>query len=139
MIKHFFTKQFLGFLIAGGLAALLHWLARVALSVWLPFTLAVIIAYGFGIAIAFLLNSLFVFPNSDKPRRTQTRDFILINLAFLPVVWLASVYFNNWLKTLGMLRHSEELAHAFAISLPMFATFLIYKFFTFKEKPYECK
>lgn len=36
-----------------------------------------------------------------------------------------------------MTRNSEELAHAIAIPLPMLATFLIYKFFAFKEKRYE--
>ena len=62
MIKLFVSKQFLGFLAVGGLAALLHWLARLLLSVWLPFSWAVIIAYAIGMAVAFLLNSIFVFP-----------------------------------------------------------------------------
>jgi putative flippase GtrA len=137
VIKYFFTKQFLGFLAVGGLAALLHWLARLLLSVWLPFSWAVIMAYGIGMLVAFLLNSFFVFPKSKKTRRTQARDFVLVNLSFLPLVWLTSVQVNNWLKTFGMIRHSEELAHAIAIPLPMLATFLIYKFFTFKEKGYE--
>lgn len=133
MIENFLTKQFLGFLIAGGVAALLHWIIRIILSIWLPFSLAVISAYGFGIAIAFLLNSYFVFPNSNRPRWNQSRDFILINLAFSPVVWLASIYFNNWLKLLWALKYSQEIAHAFAITLPVYITFLIYKYFTFKE------
>ena len=137
MIKYFFTKQFLGFLAVGGLAALLNWLARLLLSVWLPFSWAVIVAYAIGMFVAFLLNSFFVFPKSEKARHAQARDFVLINLSFFPLVWLASVQVNNWLKTIGMVSHSEELAHAIAISLPMLATFLIYKFFAFKEKRHE--
>ena len=89
MIENFLTKQFLGFLIAGGVAALLHWIIRIILSIWLPFSLAVISAYGFGIAIAFLLNSYFVFPNSNRPRWNQSRDFILINLDY-HISWLTS-------------------------------------------------
>jgi putative flippase GtrA len=137
VIKYFFTKQFLGFLAVGGGAAFLHWLVRFLLSVWLPFSLAVIIAYGIGMLVAFLLNSFFVFPKSKRSKLLQARDFVLVNLSFLPLVWLAAIYVNNWLKTLGMIRHSEELAHAIAIAIPMLATFLIYKFFTFKEKSYE--
>jgi putative flippase GtrA len=137
VIKYFFTKQFLGFLAVGGLAALMHWLARLCLSIWLPFSWAVMIAYVVGMAVAFLLNSLFVFQKSKKARHAQARDFVLVNLSFFPVVWLASVQVNQWLKTLGMISHSEELAHAIAIPLPMLATFLIYKFFAFKEKSYE--
>jgi len=137
VIKYFFTKQFLGFLAVGGGAAFLHWLARLLLSVWLPFSWAVIVAYGIGMLVAFLLNSFFVFPKSKRSKALQARDFVLVNLSFLPLVWLASMQVNSWLKTLGMMQHSEELAHAIAIAIPMLATFLIYKFFTFKEKGYE--
>jgi len=133
MIRYFFTKQFLLFFTAGSFSAILHWLARVFLSVWLPFAWAVLIAYIIGIIIGFLLNSFLVFPNSDKARHAQARDFILVNLSFMPLVWSASMQVNNWLKTHAMLSHTEELAHAIAIPLPMFATFLIYKFFAFKQ------
>jgi putative flippase GtrA len=137
MIKYFFTRQFLGFLAVGGLAALLNWLARLLLSVWMPFSWAVVGAYLVGMTVAFLLNSIFIFPNSEKAKHAQVRDFVLVNLSVIPFVWLISIHVNNWLKTVGMRSYSEELAHAIAISLPALATFLIYKFFAFKEKRYE--
>lgn len=133
MIRHFLTWQFVSFLAVGGFAALLHWLARIVFSLWLPFALAVACAYGVGMAAAFVLNSLFVFPNSDRSRRQQIRDFVLINLAFFPVVWLASVKIDDLLLALNFTWQHEALAHALAISLPMLATFLIYKFFAFRE------
>ena len=80
MISHFFTKQFLGFLLVGGVAALLHWLSRIMLSNWMSFSSAVVIAYLFGMLTAFILNSFFVFPKSDKPKIKQARDFIFTNL-----------------------------------------------------------
>lgn len=125
----------MGFLAVGGSAAVLHWLARLLLSNWLPFVWAVALAYALGMAVAFLLNSHFVFPASNKPRPAQARSFVLVNLLFFPVVWLASLALQHVLKGLGMVRHSEELAHALAIAVPMFATFLIYKFHTFGGKP----
>lgn len=120
----------------GGLAALLHWLARILLSLVMPYGWAVFIAYGVGMAIAFALNSLYVFPASDKPVQKQARDFLAINLAFLPVVWFAAMQLNTMLISLGVERYSEEMAHAVAISFPVMATFLLYKFFAFREKYY---
>lgn len=138
MIRHFFTRQFLGFVAVGGTAALLHWLARIVLSLWLPFSLAVVLAYVVGMLVAFLLNSFFVFQRSTRPRALQARDFIIINLASFPLVWFAALQINSGLQALGPLhdagaRYTEALAHAIAISLPMLATFLIYKFHAFKD------
>ena len=137
MIKNFYTRQFLVFLAVVGVAALLHWSARLLLNVWMPFSIAVFVAYGVGIAVGFLLNSIFVFPNSEKPKRLQMRNFILVNLTFFPVVWFAALEINFYLKTFGMTGYSEEVAHALAIPLTVVATFLIYKFFAFKEEQYE--
>lgn len=138
MIKHFFTKQFLGFLAVGGLAAFLHWLSRIILSAWMSFSDAVIVAYAIGMSVAFILNSFFVFPKSDKPKYKQARDFVIVNLAFLPVVWGSSMAFEHGLRSIGV-AYSQALAHGIAVAMPMFATFLIYKFFAFKDAEYERK
>lgn len=133
MLRLFFTRQFLSFLLVGGGAAVLHWLARFGLSEFMPFAWAVVFAYLIGMAAAFVLNSIFVFPSSTKPRAAQARDFALVNILFLPVVLLVSVGLSAGLKHLGLKHHAEELAHALAIPVPMLATFLIYKFFAFAE------
>ena len=136
MLKLFLSRQFAGFLVAGGMAALLHWLTRILLSLVMPFSWAVFFAYGVGMAVAFLLNSYFVFPASDKPVARQARDFFVINLCFFPVVWLVALQLNRLLVDSGVVEFSEEIAHAFAISIPVLATFLLYKFFAFREKYY---
>lgn len=64
--------------------------------------------------------------------QTQARDFILVNVLLFPLVWFTSVYINLWLKTIGLIKHSEALAHAMAIPTPILATFLFYKFVAFK-------
>jgi len=137
VIKHFLSKQFLAFLAVGGLAALLHWLARVLLSIWLPFSWAVVAAYAVGMSVAFLLNSFFVFSKSEKAKHKQARDFVVVNFSFFPLVWFASLKINAGFQAVGIVRHSEELAHAIAVALPMIATFLLYKFFAFKDSQYE--
>ena len=133
MISHFFTRQFLGFLAVGGLAAFLHWVSRILLSNWLSFSWAVIVAYCVGILVAFILNSYFIFPKSSKSKVKQARDFILTNVCFFPVVWASALLLNYGLLALGFVRYTEAIAHAIAVGLPMFATFLIYKFFAFKD------
>jgi len=133
VLRYFFTRQFAGFVLAGGLAALLHWIARILLSLVISFGWAVFVAYGVGMTTAFLLNSYFVFPASDKPVQKQARDFVIINMAFLPVVWVVSIGLNQLLVSAGVERFSEELAHGFAICLPVLATFLLYKFIAFRE------
>lgn len=102
----------------------------------MPYAWAVFFAYGVGMGIAFALNSWYVFPKSDKPVRKQARDFLAINLLFLPVVWIASLLLKQWLIGQGVMRHPEEIAHAIAITLPVMATFLFYKFFAFRENYY---
>ncbi len=136
MLKHFLSRQFAGFVLVGALAAFLHWVARILLSLTMPYPWAVFFAYGVGMGIAFVLNSWYVFPRSDKPVRKQARDFLAINLLFLPVVWVASLFLKQWLQDQGVVRYSEEIAHAIAITLPVMATFLLYKFFAFREKYY---
>ncbi|MBT3410990.1 MAG: GtrA family protein [Halieaceae bacterium] len=136
MLKYFLSRQFAGFLLVGGSAAFLHWIARILLSLTMPYAWAVFFAYGVGMGIAFALNSWYVFPKSDKPVRKQARDFLAINLLFLPVVWIASLLLKQWLIGQGVVRYPEEIAHAIAITLPVMATFLFYKFFAFRENYY---
>lgn len=132
MISHFLNTQFLAFLAVGSLAAALHWLCRYLLSYWISFELAVAIAYVFGIASAFLLNRIYVFPNTNRPVNKQMRDFVLTNVAFFPVVWVMSILLASVLPSVGITLYTEGIAHAIAISIPMMATFLIYKFIAFK-------
>ena len=129
----FFTAQFLRFLFVGATAAGLHWLARFWLDAFMSFSLAVILAYGVGIAVAFTLNAVFVFPGSDRPVARQMRDFVLINVGFFPVVWAASLALRWAFTRLGVLDIADDLAHAVAIAIPVFGTFLLYKFVAFAK------
>ncbi len=136
MLKHFLTRQFLAFLAVGASAALLQWSSRIVLSHWLAFSAAIVPAYAMSMTFAFCLNSLFVFRQSTRPRQKQARDFIMINLAFFPVVWVAAIGFEHALRDLGMRHATEAVAHACAIGLPTMITFLLYKFSAFKEGEY---
>lgn len=136
MIRYYFSRQFIGFALVGVFAAIIHWAARVVLNIWLPFTWAVAAAYGIGMLSAFCLYSRYIFPKSTTQKHKQIQSFMIINLLMFPVVWGASLSLDYTLNLFGMVRFRHELAHAIAVVLPSFATFLIYKFSTFKDANY---
>ena len=131
MIRHFFSAQFLLFLGVGTSAAALNWLTRLVLDNWISFPAAVLLAYIVGMTTAFELNRRFVFPTSPRPVFKQAKVFILINLAFLPVVWGTSILFKALLDDVGTMNFTEGIAHGLALTLPVLITFLIYKFIAF--------
>ena len=132
MIRHFLTPQFVVFLVVGSTAALLNWLSRIVFSIWVSYSTAVIIAYLLAMTCAFILNRIFVFPKSTRPVGRQARDFAITNIAFFPVVWLSSLLLVELIPYVVLTPYTEEIAHGIAIAIPMFATFLIYKFIAFR-------
>jgi putative flippase GtrA len=133
MIRHFFTRQFALFLFVGGTAAFINWSTRLAISSFFSFPAAVSIAYMAGMASAFALNRFFVFNRSERPILKQARDFISINVIFMPIVLLSSIFIEKILRYLGMTSYTETIAHGLSVSLPAILSFLLYKFVAFKE------
>ena len=131
MIKIFFTHQFLKFMIVGLTAAILHWIARYLLNTVFSFSVSIVLAYCLGMFVAFILNRLFVFPDSKVPLKLQANRFILINISMFPVVWGFSIIFDGILAELSV-PYSQSVAHGLAVLLPSGITFLVYKFFSFK-------
>ncbi len=133
MISLFFTKQFIKFFTVGVSAALIHWLSRIILNLYFTFNISVLLAYFFGIGSAYVLNRIFVFPNSQKPIHEQIYKFLLINILFLPVVWFFSVFIYSLFLNFSISFYPAAIAHGIAVSLPMLLTFILYKFFAFED------
>jgi putative flippase GtrA len=134
VIRNYLTIQFLRFFFVGLTAATLNWLARYCLSFWVSFPVAVALAYAIGVGTAFTMNRRYVFPNSKRPIAKQARDFILVNLAFFPIVWIAALLFKRIMIEAELTYFVDEVAHGIAISLPFTITFFIYKFIAFEDK-----
>lgn len=84
-------------------------------------------------SVAFVLNAVYVFPDSKRARHLQARDFFAINLAFMPLVWIVSVGLNSlFLRFELPAVYSEPLAHGLALAAPMILSFLFYKFVAFR-------
>ena len=129
----FRSVQFAKFLFVGGFAALLHWFARFFLEFYVSFSFAVGMAYGVGMLVAFILNAVLVFPASNRPRRNQIQDFIIINLSFFPVVWLFTILIKRFLENFSIIPWPGGISHALAIMIPTLVTFLLYKYLAFRE------
>ncbi len=134
MIRHFLTKEFLRFLLVGATAAIGNWIFRIVFNLWTDsFVLSVVGAYAVAVIIAFGLNKIYVFPNSNQSLKNQIRYFALVNFISFWAVLASAVLIKQFLKYLGMPHYTSELAHFIAIAIPMFGSFLIYKFFAFKQ------
>jgi len=134
-VRMLVSRQFALFIVVGGFAAAVHWGSRIWLNEFFSFGVALMIAYIIGIATAFTLNKLLVFPESGRELRTEINYFVLFNVAAFPLVWGASMYLAEVaLPAFGITWHPREIGHAIAISLPLILNFYLHKFITFREQ-----
>lgn len=130
----YWNGVFAKFLVAGGLAALANFAARPVLEPAVGFAPAVALAYLVGVAVAFTLNRIFVFPASGKPIRTEMAWFFVFNALAFPVVIGCSVLlrafvFGPYLKP----ALAEAVAHGCAILVPVVFNFAAHRLVTFRS------
>ena len=133
MINSFFSKQFILFLIVGSSCAAANILARVIFDIRFSYSTSVVLAFCVGFSLAFFLNYKYVFPKATKTIFQQIKNFFLINTFFLPIVWFSSVALQEVFINFAFISYPNLVAHIFAVSIPVLASFLIYKFSIFKE------
>ncbi|CAM3750598.1 GtrA family protein [Paracidovorax anthurii] len=136
MIAAFRSRQFLAFLVTGGVAALANFGSRIAFSHWMPFSAAVVAAYGVGMCTAFVLARAFVFKASTQPAHKSAMFFVLVNLLAVAQTWAVSIAVLRWvLPALGVTAFAPEIAHAVGVVVPVFTSYLGHKRWSFAEKP----
>ncbi|MCC7250788.1 GtrA family protein [Hyphomicrobium sp.] len=123
------------FLLAGGLAAGVNWLARFEFSRFMPFLPAVIAAACLGMLVGFITYKAFVFPGSPKALQAQIRDFLLVNALSLACVAIVAIPIRNVLLAVMSLEVAEATAHAIAIAIGASLNFIGHGTLTFSRKP----
>lgn len=133
MIHHFASKQFLAFLLTGGLAAIANFSSRIFYSNYWDFSTAIILAYLTGMICAFILAKFFVFTKGQQALHKSILFFTLVNLVGILQTWVASMSLDLFiLPTLGIKNYKQDIAHVIGIGIPVFTSFLGHKFYSFK-------
>ena len=128
-------NRFVLFVLAGGTAALVNILSRIALNWVMPYEVAIIVAYLCGMTTAYLLNRYFVFAASGRGVASEYTRFALVNLAAVAQVWIVSVGLARLaFPAIGFAWHAETVAHVIGVAIPVFTSYLGHKHFSFAAK-----
>ena len=128
-------KRFALFLFAGGTAALVNILSRIAFNWLMPYEVAIVVAYLCGMTTAYLLNKRFVFASSGRGVASEYTRFALVNLAAVAQVWVISVGLARLVfPAIGFAWHAETVAHIIGVTIPVFTSYLGHKHFSFAAK-----
>jgi putative flippase GtrA len=107
--------------------------SRILLSFLMEYAIAIVVAYLAGMATAFVLNRRFVFKEHSMPLRRQLLWFTTINLfALAQTLTISLLLARIVLPMLHVVRHDEEIAHAFGIVVPILSSYLGHKHLTFR-------
>jgi putative flippase GtrA len=122
------------FLLAGGTAALVNWLARIGLSLLMPFAPAVVVAYALGMVVGFYLYRGFVWRAQGQSWRRQVGPFIVVNLIGAAIVLGAALGLLALGEALcGRDALVEALAHGTAIAIGALVNYLGHSRVTFRQ------
>lgn len=127
------TKQFLYFLISGGVAAGLNWVSRFFFSKAFNFEVAVVLAFMVGLLSGFFLMRVFVFDGISKPIMPQAGKYIGVNLLALLQTLVISLLLARWvLPKVGITDHAEALGHLVGVLVPVVTSYYGHKLLTFR-------
>lgn len=133
MISQFFSKQFIIFLVTGGIAATVNFLTRIFYNQYCSFSASVIFAYLTGMFIAFILAKMFVFKSSTQTIKNSVIIFALVNVLAAAQTWVISMVLNFYiLPALGFEKYVAEIASAVGIAFPVFTSYFGHKRWSFK-------
>lgn len=133
MIAAFHSRQFLVFLLTGGLAAAVNFGSRILFSLWMGYSAAILLAYVAGMTTAFLLARQFVFKDGKQALHHSAMYFVLVNVVAVLQTWTVSVGLATWvLPALGMTRLVPEISHAVGVVVPVFTSYLGHKHLSFR-------
>ncbi|MFM7524619.1 MAG: GtrA family protein [Betaproteobacteria bacterium] len=132
MMRSFVSREFLTFLLTGGVAAAVNFGSRMVYNRWLDFSSAVVLAYLTGMVTAFILARRFVFTQGSQSVQRSALFFVMVNGVAVLQTWAISMALYYLLPMAGVTRWVPEIAHAVGIVVPVFTSYLGHKRFSFK-------
>jgi putative flippase GtrA len=132
-MKFFDSQEFLRFLFAGGIAAIINFLSRIVFNLWFDFSVSVYLAYIAGMITAFFLKKQFVFAKGRQPIFHSIGFFIFVNLiAFLQTLAVTMAFLHYVLPYFGIVKMAKEIAHALGILAPVISSYIGHKKLSFR-------
>jgi putative flippase GtrA len=126
-------SQFLGFVIAGGVAALANFGSRILLSEFLNYPTAILVAFLVGLATGFCLMRGHVFGASGRPLGHEIALFVMVNVLAVAQTLIVSLVLAYWvLPWFGVVAHAETVAHLVGVAVPLFTSYVAHKHWTFR-------
>lgn len=130
------SRRFVKFVVAGLAAAAVNIGSRVVLSLFIPYSAAIVAAYIIAMAVAFTLYKLFVFEKSGRSSHGESFRFVVVNMVALVQVWLVSEALVRFVfPWIGWRWHAETVAHTIGVATPIFTSYLGHKHFSFAARP----
>lgn len=126
-------STFSRYLVSGAVAAAANLAARTLFSLWVPFELAVVLAYGVGMCTAFVLMRRFAFGPGQRGLAAQVSGFVAVNaLALLQTLVVSSLLLRLGLPALELQHHAELIAHAVGVAVPVVTSYFGHKQVSFR-------
>src|SRR5271166_7058164 len=85
--------------------------SRYLLNMFMPFEIAVVLAYLAGMAAAYVLARMFVFEASGRSIASEVQRFTIVNLFALTLVWSISVATARIVFPSSLLQNSSNAAN----------------------------
>ena len=127
------SRQFAAFLVTGGIAALVNFGSRMLFGQWMSYSASIFLAYLCGMTTAFLLARAFVFTDSRRSISHSALWFAGVNVLAVFQTWAISLLLARYvLPWAGVTSHTESLAHAVGIMVPVVSSYYGHKHFSFK-------
>lgn len=126
------NRQFLRFLLAGGIAAAANYGSRFVFSQWVNFECAIVLAYMVGMTVAFTLMRTYVFEANHQSLAPQIAKFVVVNMLAVVQTLLVSLLLARWLlPTVGITGHVEAIAHLVGVLVPVVTSYFGHRLATF--------
>lgn len=128
------SGQFFRFLLAGGFAACVNFFSRMVLNLWVPYAVAIVMAFVLGMVAAFVANRVFVFREANNSLQHQASWFVTINLAaLLQTLAISLLLAGFFFPRLGFHWHEETVAHAIGIIVPVVTSYFGHRHLSFRS------
>ena len=128
------NRQFIRFLVAGGIAAAANYGSRFLFSTWLSYGPAIVLAYLIGMGVAFVLMRQHVFSATGTALGPQVVKFVAVNLLAVVQTLVISLVLARWvLPSLGIVTHAEAVAHLAGVLVPVATSYFGHRMLTFRK------